>query len=45
VNAQQTIGIHDALLSPVGLGMMPRFFTTDERPYLTLTPGDSVEVD
>jgi L-ascorbate metabolism protein UlaG (beta-lactamase superfamily) len=45
VNAQQTLGIHDALLGPIGLGMMPRFFNTDERPYLSLTPGDSVEID
>jgi L-ascorbate metabolism protein UlaG (beta-lactamase superfamily) len=44
VKAEQTLGIHDALLSPVGLGMMPRFFNADDRPYLMLTPGDSVEV-
>jgi L-ascorbate metabolism protein UlaG (beta-lactamase superfamily) len=45
VNAQQTLGIHDALLSPIGVGMMPRFFNTDDRPYLTVTPGDSIEIN
>jgi L-ascorbate metabolism protein UlaG (beta-lactamase superfamily) len=44
VNAQQTIGIHEALLSPIGQGMMQRFLNSDQRPYLSVPPGDSVEV-
>jgi L-ascorbate metabolism protein UlaG (beta-lactamase superfamily) len=44
VNAQQTIGIHEALLSPIGQGMMQRFLNSDQRPYLNVPPGDSVEV-
>lgn len=44
VDAQQTIGIHDALLSEIGLGFMPRFLNFDHRPYHGLKPGDSVEL-
>jgi L-ascorbate metabolism protein UlaG (beta-lactamase superfamily) len=45
VNATQTLGIHEALLSQIGQGMMKRFLDGQEgRPYLLVTPGDSVEV-
>jgi L-ascorbate metabolism protein UlaG (beta-lactamase superfamily) len=46
VNAEQTLGIHEALLSPIGQGMMKRFLDGQEgRPYLLVAPGDSVEVN
>jgi L-ascorbate metabolism protein UlaG (beta-lactamase superfamily) len=46
VDAQQTIGIHDALLSPIGQGMMKRFLDGQgDRPYQQLEPGTTVEVN
>jgi L-ascorbate metabolism protein UlaG (beta-lactamase superfamily) len=46
VDAEQTVGIHDALLSPIGLGMMKRWLADQgSRPYLGLAPGESVEVN
>jgi hypothetical protein len=46
VSAKQTVGIHDALLSPIGLGMAGRFLDGQaDRPYLKLAPGDSIEID
>ncbi len=45
VKAEQLVGIHDGLLSEIGLGMMPRFFDTDERPYRKLAPGDSLTIN
>jgi L-ascorbate metabolism protein UlaG (beta-lactamase superfamily) len=45
VAAQQTIGIHDALLSEIGLSMGERWIGAQGgKPYLALTPGDSVEI-
>ncbi|WP_433162722.1 MBL fold metallo-hydrolase [Kribbella sp. CA-247076] len=45
VESQQTVGIHDALLSPVSQGMLKRFLTDfGGRPYLPLTPGESTEL-
>jgi len=45
VAAQQTIGIHDALLSEIGLSMGERWVGGQGgKPYLALTPGDSVEI-
>jgi L-ascorbate metabolism protein UlaG (beta-lactamase superfamily) len=44
VKAQQTIGIHDALLSPIGQSMFSRFLNADDRPDLGLTPGESTEI-
>jgi L-ascorbate metabolism protein UlaG (beta-lactamase superfamily) len=45
VKAEQTVGIHDALLSPVGLGMLKRWLGEQGgRPYLGLAPGESVEL-
>jgi L-ascorbate metabolism protein UlaG (beta-lactamase superfamily) len=43
--AQQTVGIHDALLSPIGQGIMKRFLNDDARPYHGLNPGDSLEIN
>jgi L-ascorbate metabolism protein UlaG (beta-lactamase superfamily) len=46
INSEQTIGIHDALLSPIGLGMMKRFLgERGGRPYLGLTPGESTDLN
>ncbi|MEV8374291.1 MBL fold metallo-hydrolase [Kribbella sp. NPDC056861] len=46
VDAQQTIGIHDALLSPIGQGMMKRFLDGQGgRPYQQLDAGTTVEVN
>ncbi|GAB2553825.1 MBL fold metallo-hydrolase [Kribbella endophytica] len=46
VNAQQTLGIHDALLSPIGQGMMQRFLDGQaDRPYKLAQPGDSFEIN
>ncbi|MFI5730259.1 MBL fold metallo-hydrolase [Kribbella sp. NPDC051587] len=45
VKAEQLVGIHDGLLSEIGLGMMPRFLNSDERPYNKLAPGDSLTID
>nr|WP_272954901.1 MBL fold metallo-hydrolase [Kribbella shirazensis] len=45
VKAQQTVGIHNALLSDVGLGMMQRWIgDAGGRPYHALTPGQSIEL-
>ncbi|MEV5963036.1 MBL fold metallo-hydrolase [Kribbella sp. NPDC051952] len=45
IKAQQTVGIHDGLLSPVGLGMMKRFIgEVAGTNYLGLAPGDSTEI-
>ena len=44
VKSEQLVGIHDGLLSQLGLGMMPRFLNSDERPYKALAPGDSLEI-
>lgn len=44
IKAQQLVGIHDALLSPIGLDMSARFFHTDELPYHGLTPGQTLEI-
>jgi len=45
VKAEQLVGIHNALLSPIGLNMFSRFLNSDERPYLGLAPGESVEIN
>ncbi|HWD83880.1 MAG TPA: MBL fold metallo-hydrolase [Kribbella sp.] len=46
VKAEQTVGIHNALLSDIGLGMMRRWLNeTGGRPYLGLTPGQSTEIN
>lgn len=46
VKAQQTVGIHDALLSPIGLGMLKRWLGEQGgHPYLPLTPGESTDLD
>ena len=40
------VGIHDALLSPIGLGMMARWFLdSDGRPYHGLAPGDTLDIN
>ncbi|GAB2633395.1 MBL fold metallo-hydrolase [Kribbella swartbergensis] len=45
VESQQTVGIHDGLLSPIGLGMMKRWLSEQGgRPYLALTPGESTDL-
>ena len=45
IKAEQTLGIHDALLSPVGLGLMKRWLgEAGGRPYLGLAPGESTEI-
>ncbi|WP_329482325.1 MBL fold metallo-hydrolase [Kribbella sp. NBC_01484] len=45
VKSEQLVGIHDALLSPIGLGMFPRFLNSDERPFVGLAPGESTEIN
>jgi L-ascorbate metabolism protein UlaG (beta-lactamase superfamily) len=46
VKAEQTVGIHNALLSDVGLGMMKRWIgEAGGRPYHGLTPGQSLEIN
>ncbi|ADB35305.1 Zn-dependent hydrolase-like protein of the beta-lactamase fold family [Kribbella flavida DSM 17836] len=45
VTATQLVGIHDALLSPIGQGLLKRFFDDESRPYHGLTPGESLEVN
>jgi L-ascorbate metabolism protein UlaG (beta-lactamase superfamily) len=46
IASEQTIGIHDALLSPIGLGMMKRWLgERGGRPYLALTPGESTDLN
>ncbi|MFF0265244.1 MBL fold metallo-hydrolase [Kribbella sp. NPDC004536] len=45
VKAQQTVGIHNALLSEVGLGMMKHWITeAGGRPYHGLTSGQSLDL-
>ncbi|MFB6721659.1 MBL fold metallo-hydrolase [Kribbella sp. NPDC056345] len=44
VKAEQLVGIHDGLLSEIGLGMMPRFLNSDDRPYQKLAPGESLTI-
>ena len=44
IKAEQTVGIHDALLSPIGLNMQKRWLTEDTRPYLALAPGESTDL-
>ncbi|MEV0801477.1 MBL fold metallo-hydrolase [Kribbella sp. NPDC050281] len=45
IKSEQLVGIHDALLSQLGLGMMGRFLNSDERPYHALAPGDTLEIN
>jgi L-ascorbate metabolism protein UlaG (beta-lactamase superfamily) len=45
VKSEQTVGIHDALLSPIGQNMFSRFLNADDRPYHGLTPGQSLEIN
>jgi L-ascorbate metabolism protein UlaG (beta-lactamase superfamily) len=46
VKAEQTVGIHNALLSDVGLGMMKRWIgEAGGHPYHALTPGQSIELN
>lgn len=45
VDAEQTIGIHDAPLSQIGLGMAKNWIGNyGAKPYRPLTPGDSIEI-
>jgi hypothetical protein len=45
VTAEQTVGIHDALLSQIGQGMMKRWIDGQhDRPYRMLTPGDTIDI-
>ncbi|MFG1909114.1 MBL fold metallo-hydrolase [Kribbella sp. NPDC048928] len=44
IKAEQLVGVHDALLSPIGLNMFQRFLNTDELPYHGLTPGQTLEI-
>jgi L-ascorbate metabolism protein UlaG (beta-lactamase superfamily) len=45
IKTEQTIGIHDGLLNPIGLGMMKRWLTDQGgHPYLGLAPGESTEI-
>ncbi|MFI6673631.1 MBL fold metallo-hydrolase [Kribbella sp. NPDC050470] len=45
IKAKQTVGIHDALLSPIGQGMLKRFIgEVAGTNYLGLTPGESTEL-
>jgi L-ascorbate metabolism protein UlaG (beta-lactamase superfamily) len=46
VDAVQTVGIHEALLSPIGQGMMKRFLDGQgDHPYQQLAPGTTVEIN
>lgn len=45
VKSEQLVGIHDALLSQIGLGMFSRFLNSDERPYKGLAPGDTLDIN
>ncbi|TDU90707.1 L-ascorbate metabolism protein UlaG (beta-lactamase superfamily) [Kribbella voronezhensis] len=46
VGAKQTIGIHDALLSEIGLTMGERWIGTQgNKPYVALKPAESVEIN
>ena len=45
IKTEQTIGIHDGLLNPIGLGMMKRWLTDQGgHPYLGLAPGESTDI-
>jgi L-ascorbate metabolism protein UlaG (beta-lactamase superfamily) len=44
VKADRLVGIHDALLSPIGQSMFSRFLNSDDRPYAGLAPGESTEL-
>ena len=44
IKSEQLVGIHDALLSELGLGMMGRFLNSNERPYHALAPGDTLDI-
>jgi L-ascorbate metabolism protein UlaG (beta-lactamase superfamily) len=45
IKTEQTIGIHDGLLNPIGLGMMKRWLTDQGgHPYLGLAPGESTDL-
>jgi L-ascorbate metabolism protein UlaG (beta-lactamase superfamily) len=44
IKSEQLVGIHDALLSQLGLGMMGRFLNSNERPYHALAPGDTLDI-
>jgi L-ascorbate metabolism protein UlaG (beta-lactamase superfamily) len=45
VKAEQTVGIHNALLSDIGLGMMKHWIgEAGGRPYHGLTPGQSLDL-
>jgi L-ascorbate metabolism protein UlaG (beta-lactamase superfamily) len=46
VNSTQTIGIHDALLSPIGQAMLQRFLTQQGgHPCVALKPGESTDIN
>jgi L-ascorbate metabolism protein UlaG (beta-lactamase superfamily) len=46
VDAEQLVGIHDAMLSEIGLGMARTWITAQShKPYHGLTPGDWIELD
>lgn len=46
VKSEQLVGIHDALLSPIGLSLFSRFLNSDERrPYMGLAPGDRLDIN
>jgi L-ascorbate metabolism protein UlaG (beta-lactamase superfamily) len=44
VKADRLVGIHDALLSPIGQSMFSRFLNSDDRPYAGLAPGESTDL-
>ncbi|TWD79689.1 L-ascorbate metabolism protein UlaG (beta-lactamase superfamily) [Kribbella amoyensis] len=44
VDSQQTLGIHDALLSPIGQGMFQRWLDGESGPYHLANPGDTFEI-
>ncbi|TCO49338.1 L-ascorbate metabolism protein UlaG (beta-lactamase superfamily) [Kribbella antiqua] len=45
IKSEQTVGIHDALLSPIGLGMQKRWLSeAGGRPYVGLAPGESTDI-
>ncbi|MEV0286638.1 MBL fold metallo-hydrolase [Kribbella sp. NPDC050820] len=45
IKAKQTVGIHDALLSPIGQGMLKRFIgEVAGTNYRALTPGESIDL-
>jgi len=44
VDSTQTLGIHDALLSPIGQNMFKRWLDGESGPYVLATPGESFEI-